>query len=138
MAYRTNGGKLVRTGKASETTVTTFERPADLPAYQESAAEIAARHGDTVEFERRVYPDGKVKYCVPGLEPDTAETLEAAGLIKDYDKDGLRHTEVYEPHNPRVLAWQVGMNGLFASLGLPPRFPGVPVPIEAAPTDTVQ
>jgi hypothetical protein len=137
MAYRTKGSRLVRTGKASRTTVTTFERPADLPAYQESDAEKAARLGDVVEIEKRTSPDGKVVvYCVPGLEPDCRETLEEAGLIKHYRQGSGSRTEVYEPHNPRVIAWQMSVNRWCASQGEPPMFPGVPIPIEA--TDTVQ
>ena len=100
MGYKIKNGKAVR---AKGTTVTTFERPADLPEYQESPAEIAARIGDVIAFDRCVYPDGCVRYCVPGLEPDTVETLEADGLIKHYKRNGLYHTEVYEPCY--VVAW---------------------------------
>ena len=125
MSYRVKNGKTVR---AERTKVRKFKRPADLPEYQESPEEIAARTGDVIAFDRRVYPDGLVSYSVPGLEPDTAETLEADGLIKHYKRNGLYHTEVYEPRNPRVLAWQVGVNERCVSQGLPLCFPGIPVP----------
>jgi hypothetical protein len=126
MSYRVKNGKTVR---AERTKVRKFKRPADLPEYQESPEEIAARTGDVIAFDRRVYPDGLVSYSVPGLEPDTAETLEADGLIKHYKQDGSYHTEVYEPGNPRVLAWQVGVNEYCALLGVLRCFPGIPVAV---------
>jgi hypothetical protein len=132
------GKRRLRSTETFKVTTFEFEGPVDLPAYQESDAEKAARLGDIVQFERRVYQDGSVRYCVPGLEPDSAVTLERDGLIKQYDQGGRIIAEVYEPHNQRVLAWQIGLNGYCASLGAAPMFPEVPVVLIEAPTDTVQ
>jgi hypothetical protein len=102
-----------------------IERPADLPEYQETNAEKAARQRRVGQIEARTYSDGMVKYCVPGLEPDTGDTLEAAGLIKRHynTKGKWVSTTVFWPGNLRVRAWQVGLNQLSASLGVPPPFP---------------
>jgi hypothetical protein len=102
------------------------KRPADLPEYQETDAEKAARHSNRVsELEARTYLDGTVRYCVPGLEPDTGDTLEAAGLIKrEYDKRGRWvSTTVFWPDNPRVRAWQARVNRYSVEHGESPPFP---------------
>ena len=39
------------------------------------------------ELEVRQHLNGPKKYCVPGREPDTADTLESDGLIKQEGKD---------------------------------------------------
>jgi hypothetical protein len=38
-------------------------------------------------LEVRQHLGGPKKYCVPGREPDTADTLESDGLIKQEGKD---------------------------------------------------
>jgi len=80
-------------------------------------------------FERRVLADGRVKYCVPGREPDTAETLEHDGLIRRTRKKGGMVVDILVPGNPRVIAWMVGQNEFFRSLGKPDVFPNLPVTV---------
>jgi hypothetical protein len=38
-------------------------------------------------LEVRQHLNGPKKYCVPGREPDTADTLDSDGLIKQKGKD---------------------------------------------------
>ena len=45
------------------------------------------------ELEVRQHLNGPKKYCVPGREPDTADTLESDGLIKQEGK----HIVVLKP-----------------------------------------
>ena len=78
------------------------------------------------EIERRFY-DNPTKYSVLGREPDTADTLEADGLIKREFENG-KHvaTIVIEPDNLRVIAWQVGINEYCRAIGKPPIFHDLP------------
>ena len=119
--------------------MTRFKRPKGLPVYQETEEEKKAQiklAGGThavFKFERYESPDGEiVKYCVPGLDFDTAETLEAAGLIKQ--EDGGNTTAVYEPDNLRVRAWQMGLNETARLHGVPVLFPGVSEALSAHTT----
>src|SRR4029077_17509281 len=85
-----------------------------LRSYQESDAERAARTGDVLVLERRVV-GGVVRYCVPGLEPETAETLVAAGLIEDKPcESGERIenlAEIRHHHGMRDQFWVVIARG---------------------------
>jgi hypothetical protein len=56
------------------------------------------------ELEVRQHLNGPKKYCVPGREPDTSDTLESDGLIK---QEG-NHIVVLKPDDLRVIAWQLG------------------------------
>jgi hypothetical protein len=56
------------------------------------------------ELEVRQHLNGPKKYCVPGREPDTADTLESDGLIKQEGNDVV----VLKPDDLRVIAWQFG------------------------------
>ena len=58
------------------------------------------------ELEVRQHLNGPKKYCVPGREPDTTDTLESDGLIK---QEGS-HIVVLKPDDLRVIAWQLGAN----------------------------
>ena len=76
------------------------------------------------ELVKRTYLDGSTRYCVQGQEPDTAETLEADGLIeREFDRRG-RHvaTVVLDPDNLRVIAWQMSVNELCRAHGRAPIF----------------
>ena len=61
------------------------------------------------------YCNGPKKYCVPGREPDTADTLESDGLIKQEGK--------LKPDDLRVIAWQLGANEYCRAHGMPLPFP---------------
>jgi hypothetical protein len=78
--------KFRRLRQHTGTTRTVIPTPASLNPYQETGAEKAAStvHGDNkiTALDRWVHRDGTVIYVVPGLEPDTAETLERHGLIE--------------------------------------------------------
>jgi hypothetical protein len=50
---------------------------------------------------------------VPGREPDTADTLESDGLIKQEGNDVV----VLKPDDLRVIAWQLGANEYCAHTG---------------------
>jgi hypothetical protein len=89
-------------------------------------------HGQTRvrHLEKRRYPDGCIKYCVPGREPDTAESLEADRLIKrEFNKRGRWiDTLVLDPDNLRVLAWMIGIK-FVRSQGAPEMFPDLHVDV---------
>ena len=77
-------------------------------------------------LDRLVYSNGRpTRYCVPGREPDTIETLEADGLIEWRDDTIL----VMRRDDPRVVAWQVGVNEYLRAAGEPPAFDEVSEPI---------
>jgi hypothetical protein len=77
------------------------------------------------ELGCRVYNDVNgneilIKYHVPRLEPDTAETLEADGLIKTYHDDGeWIATDLIEPDNLRVIAWVISINKFCRASAVP-------------------
>src|SRR6516225_9170980 len=68
---------------------------------------------------RQTTATGPKKYCVPGREPDTADTLESDGLIKQEGK----HIVVLKPDDLRVIAWQLGANEYCRAHGMPLPFP---------------
>ena len=68
---------------------------------------------------RQTTATGPKKYCVPGREPDTADTLENDGLIKQEGK----HIVVLKPDDLRVIAWQLGANEYCRAHGMPLPFP---------------
>jgi hypothetical protein len=77
-------------------------------------------------LDRVVYSDGRpTRYCVPGRKPDTMKTLEAEGLIA-WRGDTIL---VMRPDDPRVVAWQVGVNEYLRLAGQPPAFDEVSEPI---------
>ena len=77
-------------------------------------------------LDRLVYSDGRpTRYCVPGREPDTMEALEADGLI-EWRGDTIL---VMQCDDPRVVAWQVGVNEYLRAAGEPPAFDEVSEPI---------
>ena len=77
-------------------------------------------------LDRLVYSDGRpTRYCVPGREPDTMETLEADGLIESGGDTIL----VMQPNHPRVVAWQVGVNEYLRAAGEPPAVDEVSEPL---------
>ena len=77
-------------------------------------------------LDRLVYSDGRpTRYCVPGREPDTMETLEADGLIESGGDTIL----VMQPNHPRVVAWQVGVNEYLRTVGVRPAFDDLSEPI---------
>jgi hypothetical protein len=77
-------------------------------------------------LDRLVYLDGRpTRYCVPGREPDTMETLEADGLIECRGDVIL----MMRRDDPRVVAWQVGVNEYLRAAGEPPAFDEVSEPI---------
>lgn len=127
----------VKRGKLRRTTVSHVQ--ADTLAYTESAAERAATVKGTdelrfSEIECGCLPDGTVVYRVVGLEMDTHETLEAAGLIKLKWRNGLCvETRVYHPSNIRVIAWQLSQNNLARANDEPLPFPDMPERIEIIP-----
>ena len=60
------------------------------------------------QLEVRQHLNGPKKYCVPGREPDTADTLESDGLIKQ-EGDGLIKQEGKDiVVQRRVLCQEVG------------------------------
>ena len=71
------------------------------------------------ELEVRQHLNGPKKYCVPGREPDTADTLESDGLIRQEGKD----IGVLKPDDLRVIAWQLGANDYCRAHGMPLPFP---------------
>jgi len=75
--------KFRRLRQHTGTTRAVIPTPASLNPYQETGAEKAAStvHGDN-KITALVHRDGTVIYVVPGLEPDTAETLERDGLVE--------------------------------------------------------
>ena len=70
---------------------------------------------------RQTTATGPKKYCVPGREPDTADTLERDGLIKQEGNDVV----VLKPDNLRVIAWQLGANEYCRAHGMPMPFPNL-------------
>jgi hypothetical protein len=68
------------------------------------------------ELEVRQHLNGPKKYCVPGRAPDTADTLESDGLIK---QEG-NHIVVLKPD---VIAWQLGANEYCRAHVMPLSFP---------------
>ena len=70
-------------------------------------------------LEVRQHLNGPKKYCVPGREPDTADSLENDGLIKQKGKDIV----VLKPDDLRVIAWQLGANEYCLANGMPLPFP---------------
>jgi len=65
-------------------------------------------------LDRLVYSDGRpTKYCVPGRKPDTMQTLEADAFI-EWRGDAIL---VMQPNDPRVVAWQVGVNEYLRAVG---------------------
>ena len=81
------------------------------------------------ELEIRHNVNGPKKYCVPGREPDTADTLESDGLIKQ-EGDGLIKQEgkdivVLKPDDLRVIAWQLGANEYCRGNRMPLPFPNL-------------
>jgi hypothetical protein len=83
-----------------------------------AGAEKAAStvHGDNkiTALDRWVHRDGTLIYVVPGLEPDTAETLERDGLVET-DWSSQHNNKSLFSNNSRVLA------GSEAGQALPPR-----------------
>ena len=77
--------------------------------------------GRRYELEVRQHLNGPKKYCVPGREPDTADTLESDGLIKQKGKDIV----VLKPDDLRVIAWQLGANEYCRAHGMPLAFPNL-------------
>jgi hypothetical protein len=71
------------------------------------------------ELEIRHNVNGPKKYCVPGREPDTADSLENDGLIKQKGKDIV----VLKPDDLRVIAWQLGANEYCRANRMPLPFP---------------
>jgi hypothetical protein len=65
------------------------------------------------ELEVRQHLNGPKKYCVPGREPDTADTLESDG----------KHIVVLKPDDLRVIAWKLGANDYCRAHGMPLPFP---------------
>jgi hypothetical protein len=70
-------------------------------------------------LEVRQHLKGPKKYCVPGREPDTADSLENDGLIKQKAKDIV----VLKPDDLRVIAWQLSANEYCRAHGMPLPFP---------------
>jgi hypothetical protein len=70
-------------------------------------------------LEVRKHLNGPKKYCVPGREPDTGDTLESDGLIKQKGKDIV----VLKPDDLRVIAWQLSANEYCRAHGMPLSFP---------------
>ena len=70
-------------------------------------------------LEVRQHLNGPKKYRVPGREPDTADTLESDGLIKQKGKDIV----VLKPDDLRVIAWQLSANEYCRAHGMPLPFP---------------
>jgi hypothetical protein len=124
--------KFRRPRQRTGTTRTVIPTPASLNPYQETDAEKAAStvHGDnkSTALDRWAHRDGTVIYVVPGLEPDTAETLERDGLIETDWGSQRPTTKVFFPNNSRVLAWQMTVNEACRRRGVPEMFPGVPAP----------
>ena len=116
MSYKIKGGKVV-------TTVTKF--PYIPTGYKETEAERRLQaQGRFKELVRRDYSDGRVKFIIPGLEPDTAETLIADGLITEEQRaDGTTIHTFLEPNNLRVIAWAMGVNEFAKKLGHGEVFP---------------
>ena len=135
MSYSVKGGKLVKLG----TTVTTV--PYKPTGYKETEAEQRLQaQGRIKEVVRHDYDDGRVKFVIPGLEPDTAETLIADGLITvEQLPDGTAVTFL-EPDNLRVIAWALSINEFAKSQGFGEVFPGLTTDVvQVAPaTDTKQ
>jgi hypothetical protein len=73
------------------------------------------------EFEVRQSANGPKKYCVPGHEPDTADSLQSDGLIKQKGKNIV----VLKPDDLRVIAWQLGANEYCRANGMPLLFPNL-------------
>jgi hypothetical protein len=129
--------KFRRLRQQTGTTRTVIPTPASLNPYQETNAEKAANivHGDNkiTALDRWAHRDGTVIYVVPGLEPDTAETLQRDGLIETDWVSQPATTKVFFPNNSRVLAWQMTVNESCRRQGVPEMFPGVPAPIFPSP-----
>ena len=70
-------------------------------------------------LEVRQHLNGPKKYCVPGREPDTADSLENDGLIKQKGKEII----VLKPDDLRVIAWQLSANEYCRAHGMPLPFP---------------
>lgn len=81
---------------------------------------------------------GEVFYMPEDQEqPDTAESLEADGLIvRKYESGQWVETLVRDPYNLRVLAWQLTMNAKCHHLGVPEMFKGLPVDVFDEPFGT--
>jgi hypothetical protein len=73
------------------------------------------------ELEVRESVNGPKKYCVPGHEPDTADSLQNDGLIKQKGKNIV----VLKPDDLRVIAWQLGANEYCRANGMPLLFPNL-------------
>jgi hypothetical protein len=67
-------------------------------------------------LEVRQHLNGPKKYCFPGREPDTADSLENDGLIK-------QDIVVLKPDDLRVIAWQLSANEYCRAHGMPLPFP---------------
>jgi hypothetical protein len=70
-------------------------------------------------LEVRQHLNGPKKYCVPGREPDAADSLENDGLIKQKGKDIV----VLKPDDLRVIAWQLSANEYCRAHGMLLPFP---------------
>jgi hypothetical protein len=77
--------------------------------------------GGRYELEVRQHLNGPKKYCVPGRAPDTADTLESDGLIKQHSKNIV----VLKPNDLRVITWQLGANEYCRAHGMPLPFPNL-------------
>ena len=109
---------------------------------EEKAAQTQSSEYNLLEFIRHYAADLKlVKYTVPGLDPDTVETLETDGLIRVHKKGGKTFTGFLEPKNLRVLAWVMGVNETCRLRGLAEPYPGLipgDVVLVAPTTGTLQ
>ena len=71
-----------------------------------------------------------MKFIIPGLEPDTAETLIADSLItEEQHPDGPTTHTFLEPYNLRVIAWAMGVNEFAKKLGHGEVFPDLPADV---------
>lgn len=67
-----------------------------------------------------------VQYALPGSDFETAESLEADGLIKrEFTNDEWTTTRVFAPDDIRVVVWQFNVNEQDRVRGRPLHFPDV-------------
>ena len=65
-----------------------------------------------------------IQFALPGREFETAEVLEAEGLIKREFTDGeWTATKVFAPRDLRVIIWQININEQDLVHGRRPAFP---------------
>lgn len=67
-----------------------------------------------------------VQYALPGSDFETAESLEADGLIKrEFTNGEWTTTRLFAPDDMRVIVWQFNVNEQDRVHGRPPHFPNV-------------